>query len=229
MSAIAIHRLAGGPAPIDVAWAVPTSGHGHTADEQALPFIAMDGQALTPRFGGESGWPECGPATLGLPWAELDQPWPWSQRLFNLPRRSANLYWRELFKSRTDPGGRVFFWNQLDYMCTETGFQGRAPMAVFERRFSLQPGRVLVEDTIVFRQRLRLRRLVPVTVPLFKDWRVGAAAPRWLEPMGFPAPLRREGSQISAAGHADLWVLCLDNVVTRPGHPLHYRYAYHFE
>ena len=94
------HQLADG---VEAVWAVPSSGFGHVADELPLPFLTRSGLEQTPRFGGEESELISGQLSLPAPYGYLDRPWPWQQRLFNLPRRRANIYWRNLFLSRCNP------------------------------------------------------------------------------------------------------------------------------
>ncbi len=125
-----------------VSWAPPTSGFGKACDEQPLPFVVGPRGEETPRFGGEAGAQDTGVETLPLPGGRLAQSWPWSQRLFNLPRRRVNLYWRYLFETRTPAEGDFYFAEQLNFHNTRGGFAGSCPLVRFWRRFRLQDGAI---------------------------------------------------------------------------------------
>jgi len=95
---IKIHQLASKSAV--AIWAVPLSGFGHTADEQPMPYIQINSQEVTPRFGGEERFTICGMTSLPLPYGKLGQRWPISHALHNFSRRKANIYWRNIFKTK---------------------------------------------------------------------------------------------------------------------------------
>lgn len=211
----------------EVIWATPTSGYGHLADEQALPYLHRSGRELTPRFGGEESLPECGPQTLGLPFGTLAHAWPLRQRLFNLPRGRINLYWRNVFKSRCNPDKLFFFLSQLDFLPTSEGFVGECPLLSFERRFAFASASVQVTDRVVFKVPVSFSRFHPVVIPLFEEWTVDEKAGScWLESEGFQ--LEPAGIQRSAAGTAKLWMESLNDVSFSTNQQLVRRYTYHF-
>lgn len=129
-------------------WAVPLSGYGHVADEQPLPYIQCGNLALTPRFGGEEDNNATGIASLPLPYGKLSGAWPLSQRLFNLPRRRVNIYWRNIFNSFTRTDGNFYFAEQLHYSGDTNGFSGRSPLLSYERRFIVEKNSLIVSDQI---------------------------------------------------------------------------------
>lgn len=211
----------------EVAWATPTSGYGHVADEQPLPYIHRDGLELTPRFGGEESLPTCAPETAGLPRGILAEGWPTRQRLFNVTRRSANLYWRNLFRSRTPADRRFLFLHQLDFRPRDDGFVGACPLLRLERRFLVGAQAVEVRDTVTFERPVRFSSLDLVVVPLFGDWAVGDDGPRRLECAGFR--LARGQPQQSSAGSATLWVERLERPSFEAGERVERRYTYRWE
>lgn len=215
-------------ADVDVVWAIPTSGYGHLADEQPLPYIHCAGFELTPRFGGEASWPECAPQTLGMPWGILKQPWPIAQRLFNFPRRSVNLYWREFRRSRNDKNGQFLFLNQLDYKRLDEGFLGRSPVVKFRRHFMVEARRVAVHDLIDVLSTLHFKEFSPLVIPLFANWTVNEPSPFWLEVEAGAGRLQPFGRQSSAAGPAVLWRLTHGEITLHAGQRIEHRYTYHF-
>ena len=156
MSGIQRRQLPNGT---DVVWAVPLSGMGHTADEQPLPYLHWRGMGLTPRFGGEESLAESGIKSLPLPYGFLSASWPWRQRLFNLPRRRINIYWRNIFKDATRKDRLFHFIEQLKYRETKQGFIGVSPSLSYERTFILQNNSIIVNDTITFKDRLHFSEL----------------------------------------------------------------------
>lgn len=208
-------------------WAVPTSGYGHAADEQPLPFISVDGEELTPRFGGESGQTGTDRSLLGLPWGVLGQAWPWHQRWFNLPRRRVNLYWREVFRSRTPSDGRLLFADQLAFQAIPNGFEGTSPILAFRRTFACGVDHVSVTDHVTFRVALRFGVFSPVVLPLFDDWGVNQPGARWVDAPGIS--LQREGLQASAAGLASVWAEVIPDLHVCAGQVMARRYTYRWD
>ncbi|NBD19545.1 hypothetical protein GTZ97_02505 [Aquabacterium fontiphilum] len=209
---------------VTAAWATPTSGYGHVADEQPLPFLTADGLELTPRFGGEPGQPGTERAQLGLPYGVLDQAWPLRQRLFNWPRRRVNLYWRELFRTRTPADGRLLILDQLSFRSTPDGFEGASPILAFRRAISGGPDHLTVVDHLSFRTALRFARFAPVVVPLFDDWGVNQSDARWLDAPGIS--LVRQGVQCSAAGVSTVWAEVIPEFHVDAGQTVTRRYTY---
>lgn len=156
MSALKRHQLPNGT---DVVWAVPLSGMGHTADEQPLPYLHRCGIELTPRYGGEESQPESGLKSLPIPYGFLSTGWPWRQRLFNLPRRRINIYWRNIFRDATRKDRLFHFIEQLKYRETKQGFIGNSPSLSYERTFRLENNSIIVNDTITFKDRLHFSEL----------------------------------------------------------------------
>lgn len=208
----------------DVMWAVPTSGFGHLADEQPLPFIYRDGVGLTPQCGGDAALVDCGPTRVGLPYGLLRGNWPLAQRVFNLPRRSLNLYWRNAFKSRSRRDRLFFFHEQLNFVPTASGFQGECPFIRFERRIWPEKGAVTVTDDLVFLKSIDFEWFAPVILPLFSEWSVnGGALPR-VDLEGIP--LQSSGFQCSAGGIATLWMERLEQASFAAGQSLRRIYSY---
>ncbi len=208
----------------EVVWATPTSGYGHLADEQPLPFIYFRGLGITPQFGGEVGWVECGPTRLGLPYGLLSQSWPLAQRVFNIPRRSLNLYWRNAFSSRCRTDRLFFLHEQLDFAPIGSGFRGTCPLMHFERTFHLGKGVAKVRDVLVFRKALDFAWFAPVVLPLFNEWGVnGDRLPR--VDVG-NIELNSAGAQCSAAGTAALWTEKLEQASFAAGERLERYYSY---
>jgi len=156
MSGIQKRQLADGT---DVVWTVPLSGMGHVADEQPLPYLQRHGVELTPRFGGEEQNPQSGLTSLPLPYGYLANPWPWRQRLFNLPRRRINIYWRNIFKDATRSDRLFHFLTQLNFCETRDGFQGSSPSLIYQRAFTLGGNTIEVNDTIEFKENLHFAEL----------------------------------------------------------------------
>src|SRR6266702_2984118 len=165
----------------DVVWATPTSGYGHAADEQPLPYVHRAGEELTPRFGGEEGIACCAPESVGLPRGVLADLWPLAQRWFDLGRRPVNRDWRNVLRSRSRRDRRFLFAHQLDFRPTGEGYAGHCPLLSFERRFLVRPGAVRVEDAIAFLRPVRFSMLDLVVVPLFAEWSVEGHSGRRLE------------------------------------------------
>ena len=151
MSGIQRHQLADGT---DVVWAVPLSGMGHVADEQPLPYLQKQGVELTPRFGGDEQNPQSGLTSLPMPYGYLATAWPWKQRLFNLPRRRAHIYWRNIFKDATRSDRLFHFLDQLDYYETSNGFHGKSPSLIYRRSFTLTANTIEVSDSVEFKDSL---------------------------------------------------------------------------
>lgn len=210
----------------DVVWATPTSGYAHIADEQPLPYIYRSGMALTPMFGGEGSQPECGCEVLGLPFGALAQRWPFAQWFFNFPRRSINLYWRNIFKTRCRSDRVFYFHEQLDYETTPAGYLGRCPLLQFERHFEVMDGCVHVEDRTRFSRNVRFSVYTCAVIPLFEDWGLGVLRPKSLEYRG--GELRRSGVQRSAAGTAIVWTELMSDVEFVAGSELSRSYTYRF-
>lgn len=210
-----------------VVWAVPTSGYGHAADEQPLPFISVDGYELTPRFGGEPGQAGTDRSLLGLPFGVLAQSWPWRQRCFNLPRRRMNLYWREMFRSRTPPDKSLLFVDQLSFRPSPHGFEGSSPILFFRRTFTGGDHHLTVYDRVEFRMALHFACFSPVVLPLFDDWCVNQPGARWLDAPGIM--LQRQGVQSSAAGLANVWTESIPDLEVRAGHVIKRRYTYRWD
>lgn len=143
----------------DVIWAVPLSGMGHVADEQPQPYLQRCGIELTPRFGGEENHQQSGMTSLPLPYGYLATKWPWRQRLFNLPRRRVNIYWRNIFKNATRGDHLFHFLEQLEYFETSHGYQGNSPSVSYQRSFMLTPKTVEVNDVIEFKDNLHFSEL----------------------------------------------------------------------
>jgi len=227
----------------NVFWAVPTSGFGEPCDEQPLPLIVGPDGAETPRYGGQAGWDGTGWETLPLPSGRLAQPWPFSQRLFNLPRRRVNLYWRHAFQSRTPADGQFLFATQLSYRATPSGFVGRCPLVRFERQFRLEDEAIRVVDRIRFRRRLRFATFTPVVIALFPETKKGPGLFCAKHPSGrsgkidqvpFSVCLEVDGFRLtqigclrSSTGDAVLWGERLEDVCFQAGHELRRVYRYH--
>lgn len=156
MSGIQRRQLADGT---EVIWAVPLSGMGHVADEQPLPYLQQNGVELTPRFGGEEDLEESGATSLPLPYGFLATHWPWRQRLFNLPRRRINIYWRNIFRDATRKDRLFHFIEQLQYRESDDGFIGQSPLLSYQRSFILRGNTIEVNDTLQFKDRLRFSDL----------------------------------------------------------------------
>ncbi|CBL44186.1 hypothetical protein HDN1F_06030 [gamma proteobacterium HdN1] len=156
MSGIQRRQLTNGT---DVIWAVPLSGMGHTADEQPLPYLHWRGEELTPRYGGEESLPGSSIKSLPLPYGFLASTWPWRQRIFNLPRRRINIYWRNIFRDATRKDRLFHFIEQLKYSETEEGFIGNSPSLSYQRTFTLEENLIIVNDTIIFKDRLHFSEL----------------------------------------------------------------------
>jgi hypothetical protein len=208
-------------------WATPTSGYGHVADEQPLPYVQRAGIELTPRFGGEETLAYCSSETVGLPHGILATSWPLKQRCFNLPRRAMNLYWRNILQSRTLPNRRFLFMHQLDFKPLPDGFIGHCPMVCFERRFIFESTGVRVEDMLIFRQNIRFSQFYPIVIPLFEEWSIDSVSPFRLEYTGFQ--LEQFGMQLSSAGTAILWVERIRDAVFVSGESLKRSYTYRWD
>lgn len=208
-------------------WAVPTSGYGHAADEQPLPYITVDGHELTPRFGGEPGRGLTDRAHLGMPYGVLAQAWPLRQRVFNLPRRRVNLYWREAFRSRTPPDGQLLLLDQLSFRPTHDGFEGSSPILAFRRAFTCGAHHLEIVDRLTFRTPLRFELFAPTVLPLFADWAVNQPGAYWLDAPGIS--LVRQGQQSSAAGVATVWTEVIHDFQAKPEQILERRYVYRWE
>lgn len=208
----------------NVVWATPTSGFGHLSDEQPLPYIHHQGVAITPMVGGDASLPDCGPATLGLPFGLLSQQWPVAQRLFNLTRRPINLYWRNVFKSRCSSDQLFYLHQQLHFTATPSGFRGACPLMQFERSFAVTAGRVHVTDILLFRKTLKFERFALVVLPLFSEWRINGKTLPVLETTGFE--LQPSGLQRSAAGTATLWLEQMSQKTFVAGDLLQREYSY---
>lgn len=207
-----------------VIWAKPTSGFGHLADEQPLPYLHRNDLELTPRFGGEEATPVCSPKTAGLPYGVLDQAWPIRQRIFNFPRRPINLYWRNILRSRAESDGGFLFLNQLRFSAEKDGFTGASPILTFKRKFVLGGDSVRVEDVTTFRLPVKFSRFYPVVVPLFPEWGLDGNKAPWLDCSGFV--LKPRGRQQSSAGNAVLWSEGLTNVGFAAGDKIERSYTY---
>lgn len=153
-------------------WAVPLSGFGHVADEQPMPYIQRDGQSLTPRFGGEEDCDATGLASLPIPYGKLRSPWPYAQRLFNFPRRRANIYWRLAFRSRSRADGMFFFAEQLNYNSTLEGFRGRSPVFSFSRRFIADGREIVVMDELCVKRSISFEYLLLCPWAEFEDRKI---------------------------------------------------------
>lgn len=151
MSSIQRRQLTDGT---DVVWAIPLSGMGHVADEQPLPYLHKHGVELTPRFGGEEQYSKSGLTSLPLPYGYLANSWPWRQRIFNLPRRRINIYWRNIFKDATRNDRLFHFLTQLNYFEINNGFQGHSPSVTFQRVFSVSDNSIEVHDSIEFKENI---------------------------------------------------------------------------
>lgn len=156
MSGIQKRQLADGT---DVIWTVPLSGMGHVADEQPQPYLQRSGLELTPRFGGEERHPQSGLTSLPFPYGYLTHQWPWRQRLFNLPRRRVNIYWRNLFKDPTRADRLFHFLEQLEYCETGHGYRGSSPSVNYQRSFKLTANTIEVNDAIEFKDKLHFSEL----------------------------------------------------------------------
>ena len=208
----------------DVTWATPSSGYGHVADEQPLPYVHRAGIELTPRFGGEESSPGCRPEITGLPSGVLAQPWPVAQRVFNLSRRTVNRYWRNLLRSRTPRGPEFLFIHQLDFRPIVDGYIGTCPLLRFRRQIGVADSCIRVDDDLLFRRQMQFSVLDLVVVPLFPDWRTDREGSRRLECDGFRVkPLC---PQESSAGCATVWVERLVNVSFGVGDRVKRRYTY---
>lgn len=210
----------------NVVWAVPTSGYGHVADEQALPFINVAGEELTPRLGGEPD--QCPFEAIGLPWGKLTNSWPMRQRLHNYPRKAINRYWRELFKSRNRSDGRFLFGEQLDYKRTTDGYIGRSPLIHHQRSFRISGRSIEVCEVIDFRNPVEFDLFAPVVLPLHVDWKVGVHAPRWIELNSVPQGRWDQRGIACSTGAAVLWSLIQERVMYESGQVLMFSYIYRF-
>lgn len=215
-----------GSPEVEALWATPTSGYGHVSDEQALPRILERGLDLTPGMSGEPV--HCPPEIIGLPQGRLNQPWPWRQRLFNVPRRSVNRYWRELFESRCRPDGTFRFWEQLDFVQVPGGFVGQSPAAVFRRQFRLSGRTLTVEDVVEFRIALRFSEFSMLNMPLFEDWTIQTPSARWLEVETDQPGEWLSNRFSSSTGHAVLWRHQTFSVEYDRGQVIRSRCTYHF-
>jgi hypothetical protein len=210
-----------------VMWAVPTSGYGHVADEQSLPFITDSGEELTPRLGGEPD--QCPSDAIGLPWGKLSHAWPWRQRMHNWPRRALNRYWREVFQSRNRHDGRFLFWEQLNYRRLPDGFQGDSPMVTHQRAFKVAARHVEVLDELTFKQAVHFEQLVLLALPLHQDWCVGQPSRRWVEFDEATVPGQwLHHSICTPTGTAVLWCREMNFVRFEPDQRVEIRYSYHF-
>lgn len=152
------HKMMGCDA--EAIWATPLSGYGHTADEQPLPYIQLKGKELTPRFGGEDSNTATNAYSLPLPYGQLANKWHPLQKLFNLPRRRTNIYWRNIFHSMTRKDKMFFFSEQLKYKAMQSGFMGRSPILNFQRSFDLSESSIVVSDTILFKKSTSFNSLI---------------------------------------------------------------------
>lgn len=223
MRQLQIERL---PEGVEVLWAVPTSGYGHVADEQALPRILDQGLELTPSMSGDPT--QCPPDIIGLPHGKLNQAWPMRQRLFNLPRRSVNLYWREAFQSRCRSDGHFRFWEQLDFQAVPGGFRGRSPVAKFDRQFRLSTRSLIVDDVIEFRSALRFSEFSLLNLPLFDDWTLQVPSARWVKVESDVAGEWSNHRFSSSTGRAALWCLRTFEAGYDRGQVIRSRCTYHF-
>lgn len=205
----------------DAIWAVPLSGYGHVADEQPLPYIHCGDLALTPRFGGEEDSDTTGIASLPLPYGKLAGAWPLSQRLFNLPRRRVNVYWRNIFKSFTRADGTFYFAEQLYYSGESDGFVGKSPLLSFERNFIVEENSLLVSDQITARRNIHFAYLLCCPWAEFGDERTRAQCT--IEPSLEP---NRVLTIESSTGSAYLHAHHRESVHLRPGDTMHWRVRY---
>ena len=210
-----------------VVWAVPTSGYGHVADEQPLPFITESGEELTPRLGGEPN--QCPAEAIGLPWGKLAHAWPWRQRIHNWPRRALNRYWREIFQTRNRSDGRFLFWEQLNYCRRPDGFHGDSPMVMHRRAFKVAASHVEVLDELTFKQSVHFEQLVLLALPLHQDWCVGRPSRRWVEfdESALPGRWVQRGI-VTSTGSALLWCRTAEDIRYESGHSVLIRYCYYF-
>lgn len=220
---IAHHRI---DSRTDVIWATPTSGYAHLADEQPLPYIYRNGFPLTPMFGGEGSQAECGCEVLGLPFGTLAQPWHVAQRIFNFPRRSINLYWRNIFKTRCRSDRKFYFYEQLDYETASAGYRGHCPLLQFDRYFEMTDGCIHIEDRTRFSENVGFSVFTCAVIPLFEDWGLGDLEPKSLKYHG--GELRCTGVQRSAAGMAVVWTESMSDVEFVAGFELMRSYTYRF-
>jgi hypothetical protein len=146
-------------------WSVPTSGYGHTADEQPLPYMELGGVPLTPRFGGEEAFETSNNDSLPLPYGFLRDEWPIKQKIFNLFRRRINIYWRNLFKSRCRVDKKFLFIEQMNFEAMNFGFVGESPVARFERAFQINKTSIIVHDKIVLKQKISFQEFVVLSIP----------------------------------------------------------------
>lgn len=151
MSGIKRYELSGGS---EFIWAVPLSGMGHVADEQPLPYIQKHGIELTPRFGGEELNSKLGLSSVPMPYGYLASGWPFLQRIFNIPRRRMNIYWRNIFKDLSHKDGFFHFLEQLKYSETENGFFGKSPLLHYTREFKINQNSIEIFDKIDFKENL---------------------------------------------------------------------------
>lgn len=145
-------------------WAIPSSGFGHAADEQPLPYIRYKGKSLSPRFGGDESLSMAGYDSLPLPRFNLINGWPLSQQFFNLRRRRVNIYWRNIFKNPCNKDGAFLFAEQLNYRATADGFVGVCPLVKHLRRFKVEGNRIGVFDEIRFQKSLCFEQFFPFTL-----------------------------------------------------------------
>ena len=149
-------------------WSVPTSGFGHTADEQPLPFFEYKGVPLTPRYGADEEFQESNNDSIPLPYGTLASGWPLRQRFFNLSRRRINIYWRNFFRTRCRIDKRFLFIEQLTFKRIHSGFTGQSPMAQFERTFQKNKNTFLVKDTILFKKSVFFEEFCVTSFPDIK-------------------------------------------------------------
>ena len=209
----------------DLLWATPTSGYGHDADEQPLPYLHVGSLELTPRFGGEPGSLPLAFQAVGLPYGFLGTGWPVSQRMFNTPRRRVNLYWKELLRSRCPKDGCFLFRDQLAFKATAEGFRGDSPLISFRRSFRVGAGVIEVRDSISFKVDLRFEPFFPLTIPLFPEWSIGTDSPRSLN-LSESLGLVCAGDAISPTGRVILWQESIQNLSAQKGETLSRAYFY---
>jgi hypothetical protein len=154
---------------VSVVWATPLSGYAHTADEQPMPYLHCPNGELTPRFGGEEADARSNKASLPLPFGTLMGGWPMCQRIYNLPRRNLNIYWRNLFKSRTVKDEKFYFIEQLDFRKCDSGFHGESPLLNFSRTFTLSIDSVRVSDRIIFKRQVSFSDIHLCTWAMFEQ------------------------------------------------------------
>lgn len=148
MSKIIKNKLSNG---VEIIWAVPLSGFGHVADEQPLPYLHINNNELTPRFGGEEANVESALPSLPLPFGKLSEDWPIRQKIFNASRKKVNIYWRNIFKSFCRRDRVFYFAEQLNYLSIKNGFLGESPVLSFKRTFQIKNNSIFVEDKIIFK------------------------------------------------------------------------------